>query len=347
MPDDPEATEAREHDRGDLGDDRFAEIVRLCRDFQGSRVLLTAVELDLFTHLGGDAMTASKLAAAINADERSLELVCNALVALGLLSRDGDWYASSTAAQRYLDAQSEEYRGNVVHLANWWWTRWSMLTDVVRGGEAVDGPPEELTESFVLAMHEGKPDVGRRMVECLDLHAVTRVIDLGCGPATILEALAEALPEVALVGVDRPEVLEVARRRLPAALLEQRIVLVPGDFVAKDVPRGGELPEAYDLAILSSVVHLLDEPANIALLTRVHDALDPGGKLAIRDFVVTDGGSGPREAALFAITMLVASRAGRCYEFERIRGWLHDAGFGQVEMQDFDGPVKLITARRA
>lgn len=268
-------------------------------------------------------------------------------MALELLVVDDGRYANSAPARRFLDSSSDDYRGHVIELARWWWTRWSELTRVVQSGESVDGPPAEILRDFTLAMHEGKPDAGNRLVGMLDLHGVERIVDLGCGPGTIAEALAVALPDAQVVCVDREEVLEVAGERLPAELLDKRVALVPRDLFTEGIPLAGDRPGAYDLAVLSSIVHLHDEEQNKDLLGRVYDALEPGGRVVIRDFLVDEEGIEPVDAALFALTMLVSTRDGRCYSFAQIKQWLNDAGFGEVEKQEFDGPVRLITARRA
>jgi len=328
-------------------EDDFDTIARLASDFRASRVVLTAVELNLFSLLGTERLQTETLARRAHAQERGVELLANALVGLGLLSLDEHGYACTPSSRRYLDETSPDYRGRVIRLASWWWTRWSDLTDIVRNGNAPDGPPTEMLEDFTLAMQQGKPRAGSLLAEKLDLHGVSRIVDLGGGPGAFAEALAATLPEAQIVVVDRPEVIDIARRHLPASLLDRRIVFVAHDFVNEGIPLAGDAPAPYDLAILSSVVHLLGEEENAALLKRVRDALAPGGRIAIRDFLVDEKGVAPLDAALLAVTMLVSSRRGRCYSFARIKEWLHAAGFGEVEKSEFDGPAVLITARRA
>ena len=325
----------------------FEEIARLSDGFRASRVLLTAVELNLFSLLGSDRLDAAALARSARCEERGVELLANALVGLGLLSVNEEGYACTPLSRRFLDSASPDYRGSVVRLGSWWWTRWSDLTQVVKTGGAPAGPPAEMIEDFTLAMLQGKPDAGELLVQKLELHGVRRVVDLGGGPGGIAQALALALPEAQVIVVDKPEVIAVARRHTPADLLGKRVVFEARDFVNDAIPLVGDPPGNYDLALLSSVVHLLSEEENIVLLGRIHDALVPGGRVLIRGFLVDESGVEPLAAALFAVTMLVSSREGRCYSFARMKGWLNEAGFGEVKQQDFDGPIALITARRA
>jgi len=237
----------------------------------------------------------------------------------------------------------------VITLAGDLWRRWSRLTEIVRSGpEARDDErrPRE-TADFTRAMRQRRPEPGARLVDLLDLHGVDRAIDLGGGPGTFSEALARALPDGQVVLVDLPEVLEVTRELLPDDLLDGRIVLEPRDIVADGIPLAGDPPAPYDLALLSSVLHIYGPEDNATLLGRIYEVLEPGGQVVIREFLLDETGTRPVEAALFSVNMLVATESGRSYTFDEIRGWLHDAGFGEVQRIDLEGPIGLVTARRA
>lgn len=333
--------------QGDRGE--FLEIVGRARRFREARIVLTAVELDLFSVLSSQSLRAEELAERLDAEVRGVTILCNALVALGLLVRSEDRYAASDAARRYLDRDSDEYRGSYLHHWNHLWDRWSRLTEVVRAGADAIGPEWGASQKrdFVLAMHARKDGAGDSLVGQLDLHGVERAIDLGGGSGTFAEALARAVPECQVVLVDRPEAIEIARTRLPEELLADRIVTIERDFMEEGVPLAGTPPAPYDLALLSMVLHSYPPSENSRLLGRVFEALEPGGQVVIREFVLDEGLTSPAEAALFGVNMLVNTEAGRAYSFEEMKGWLHEAGFGQVERLPLEGAVELIVARRA
>ena len=58
--------------------------------FFASRTLLTAVELELFTHLGAHPMTGAQIQEALGLHARAIPDFPDALVALGILNREGD-----------------------------------------------------------------------------------------------------------------------------------------------------------------------------------------------------------------------------------------------------------------
>jgi hypothetical protein len=71
---------------------------------------------------------------------------------------------------------------------------------------------------------------------------------------------------------------------------------------------------------------------NVELYRKVHGALEPGGRLVIRDHVMSDDHTQPRRGAVFAVNMLVGTAGGGTYSFAEIRAGLEDAGFTTVRL---------------
>ena len=74
-----------------------------------TKILLTAVKLDVFSVLDGRGRTASEAAEKLGADVRALELLLNALVAIRLLSKTGDLYANTPVATTHLVKHGPQY----------------------------------------------------------------------------------------------------------------------------------------------------------------------------------------------------------------------------------------------
>src|SRR5215208_2211569 len=97
-------------------------IMQVGMGFWASKTLLSAVELELFTVLGDDAKTGPQLAAALDLHERAIPDFPDALVALGLLDRDGQGsdaaYRNTAETAVFLDKASPAYLGGILEMAN-------------------------------------------------------------------------------------------------------------------------------------------------------------------------------------------------------------------------------------
>jgi hypothetical protein len=65
------------------------------------------------------------------------------------------------------------------------------------------------------------------------------------------------------------------------------------------------------------------------LIRKVHDCLNDGGRIVLRDFVLDDDRAGPPEAAMFAVQLLLATKAGGLDTRGDLARWLAEAGFAR------------------
>lgn len=301
------------------------EFDAIARGFMESRALLTAIELDAFTAIQEGA-TAGEAATRMGADARATEALLNVMVAIGAATkRDGVFRATPEAARFLAGDSPESLRTAMMHTVNMW-ERWNTLTEAVRAGTSVfdrKRTPEQ-TESFIAAMDRGGAARAGMVAAALDLAGKTRVLDVGGGSGAYSIAFARANPSLRCVVFDLEPVTKIAARHIAAAGLEGRVTTQVGDMLADDLGAG------YDLALLSSILHMLSPEDSIALLRKCHAALAPGGEVVIQDFILSDDKTAPRHGALFALNMLVATTAGNAYSGAEYRDWLERAGFSST-----------------
>jgi len=322
------------------------EIDSIARGYWASRVLLTAIELDLFTALGAGA-TAAEAAARAGTQPAATARLLNALVGLELLAKEGDRFRCTPAAQDFLAAGGpDDSRASLRHLANLW-ERWGTLTDCLRQGARVEGPQRSddaaWTEAFIGAMHRGSGLRAPGVVSALAAEGLLagrrRLLDLGGGSGAYCHAFLAALPEARATLFDLAEVVELARGYAEAAGVAGRM-----DFVAGDL-REGRFGQGFDLALVSAICHMLSPADNLALLAALHGALAPGGLVVISDFVLDENRATPAFASLFGINMLVATGGGDSYAESDYRTWLAGAGYSQIRRLALAGPAHLMVAQ--
>ncbi|GIW72685.1 MAG: hypothetical protein KatS3mg102_2227 [Planctomycetota bacterium] len=324
----------------------WSEIVELGRGFMPARIVLTAVELDLFTVLEQRGpLGPVELGRALGASERGTVALAEALVALGLLERTAQGaFAATEPARRTLSRHSPHWRAApLLHLGALW-RSWSELTEVVRTGRPPAREPERKEQlAFQLAMHHLKLDRAEAIARALPLGGSKRVLDLGGGAGTIAAALLRLDPAVEVTLYDLHLALDVAKKLWPREWIEAgRLRLKAGDMLQDLLPAG------FDLVLLSDVIHMFEPVEVRRLFARVRDSVVGGGLIAVRDFFLDEDRSGPVAAAVFAVNMLVATPAGRVYTRGEVGQWLEQAGFTAPEERAAEGDAehRILLARK-
>jgi len=305
-------------------------ILATARGFMESRVLLSAAELGVFDLLCVKPKTAAEVAEELGGDLRATTILLDALAALGYLSKTSDLYACPRAISRLLGTESSvSVLPMVLHVAGLW-TQWSQLTDIVRRGSQADQMAPLRDDSQIKAFIEAMHVIGSRMagniVTATDSANVQSLLDVGGATGTYTEAFLKACPGMCATLFDLPPVIELARNRLAPTGLLDRISLVPGDFYRD------EFPAHHDLVLLSAIIHQNSPAQNVELYKRAYRALNPGGRIVIRDHVMSPDHTKPAAGALFAVNMLVATPGGSTYSMDEIRETLTEAGFVKVRL---------------
>ncbi|MBZ5583488.1 MAG: methyltransferase domain-containing protein [Acidobacteriia bacterium] len=292
-----------------------------------------------------DLQTVARLS---GASVRGLRAVMNALVGYGLLLKNHEGqYSLASDAAAFLVSSKPGYLGGLArHTTDDLIPRWLALRDVVQTGKPAAGVNQqqagsEFFEHFVEDLFPMNYPAAQALARALDLANVNhpvKVLDLAAGSGVWGIALAQSSPRVAVTAVDWPNVLEVTRRVVARRGVAERYSYAAGDLAAADFGRG------YDIAVLGHILHSEGERRSRALLKKTHDALKPGGTIAIAEFLVDDDRTGPPLGLTFAVNMLVATDEGDTYSFREIAGWLRDAGFEDARTVDAPGPSPLILA---
>lgn len=312
-----------------MGDDSAEKILKLGRDFMECRILLTGAELNLFTLLGREPLTALEASARIGADLRALTILLDALAALGLLVKEGERYGCAEGIAPLL---SDDSPGSilpmVLHMAHLW-RRWSGLTATVKGVRMAEekpfrGPGE--MRAFIGAMHVVAEPQAAQIVRAVDPASAKALIDVGGASGTYTIAFLRAVPEMKATLFDRPEVVAMARERFEKEGVLGRVTLVAGDFYRD------ELPPGHDLAFVSAIIHQNSLEQNAELYAKVFRSLEKGGRIVIRDHVMEPGRTRPRSGAVFAVNMLTGTSGGGTYTFAEIKDGLSRAGFTRTRL---------------
>ena len=325
------------------------DLESMIRGFQPSRVLLTAIELDIFTAVAEvrapAGVAAEDVAPRTGGSRRGVEALLNALVALGLLEKKDGRFRNGPAADTFLRAGAlHDSRAALTHTAHMW-DRWGTLTECVRKGTPVAhldmaDRGQDWFEPFIAAMHRNASLRAPIVAAALDLAGVGRLLDLGGGSGAYAAAFARAKPDLLATVFDLPAVTPLTRRYLDASGVGDRVRTVDGDL------RTDAYGTGFDLVLVSAICHMNGPDENVAMFRQARAALNPGGRIVIHDYVLDDDKAGPRAGALFALNMLVGTQNGSAYSAAEYCSWLSQAGFESARMVALPGPTDLVLAAR-
>ena len=317
-----------------------AAIRELAMNFQSSRVLLTAVELRVFSLIGDGGLTSAEVAGRAASHPRATDRLLNALCAMRLLVKREDRFWNTPQSRRYLDDSSPDFAAGLGHTASMWHS-WSGLTDAVREGKpalraAINDRGDAWLKPFIAAMHYRAAQQAPEMADLIGLAGVKRVLDVGGGSGAFAAAFAAKEPGLVAVVFDLPNVVPLTRDYIAEAGLTGRVTTAVGDYLADPLPKG------FDLVFLSAVIHSNSPEQNAALLASCAAALNPGGRVAVVDWVMEDDRVTPPGGAFFALNMLVATDQGDTFTEREIRGWMNEAGLAPGPRIDTGSGTSIV-----
>ncbi|PLX76597.1 MAG: hypothetical protein C0615_06495 [Desulfuromonas sp.] len=325
----------------------YRDIQRLAGGFQAAKIFLTANDLGLFLQIGDGSNSVDELATALDVDQRALELLLNALVALGLLVKKEDRFSNLPVVHQSL-GDEEQYRGHIFRHIHHCWSAWNNLGDILKSGKnsfvAEDkalGDDDDWTDAFIRGMNDVTRELAPQVVPQLELGNVETLLDLGGGPGTYAAAVQRAWPDINEIRLfDLPDALEIGRANLEAWGLADRVAFCPGSFHDRVLPAGN------DAIWLSQILHSQDEAGCRQLIENSFTALNPGGRLLVHEFLLDGTKTAPTTAAIFAVHMLVMTEGGRAYSEDEIAGWMTDAGFTDITVRRVSPDTAVVDGRK-
>jgi len=311
--------------------------------FMQSRIILSAVELDIFGALRGKSAGSEEIAGRLELDPRATDILLNALSAMGLLNKKNGLFSNSEMAAAFLSGESfRDSRAALMHRIHQF-DSWSRLSEVVRNGSPsgfvkMQDRQKQWTETFIAAMHRNGSYRARKIAKILDLDGIERMLDLGGGSGAYSIAFAQVAPGLKSVVFDIPNVTPITQRYILQAGLSDRIITADGDMHCDDYGSG------FDMVFISAICHMNSPEENIEIFHRSALALKTGGRIVVGDFIMNEDKVSPLTGSLFAVNMLVATKAGNSYSYKEYSDWLTACGFDKIRRIDIAAPAGLIEA---
>lgn len=322
-------------------------IMGLINGYWATGILGAAASHSLFTHLEAGADTADQLAARAGISERGAQTLLSGLVSLGLVELRNGSYRNTAEATAFLVEGRPANLGNFAKLKLAHMGDLTTLPDVVRAGGPVSNPTVEVAdnphwEKVVQAIAAQSVPVATIAADLLRLAEAGEIsiLDVGGGSGIYSATWLELNPAAHSTQLDWAPINAIATRLLTERGVGDRFTCIDGDFHTTDFGTA-----TYDIAVFSHIAHQEGPEDNIALFTKLRDALKPGGTLVINDYIVDDDRTGPPFPLLFASEMLLKSKQGETWRRTDYQTWLTKSGFEDITFHPTQSPATLVFAR--
>ncbi|UPM44345.1 acetylserotonin O-methyltransferase [Halocatena salina] len=315
--------------------------------FLGSKALLSAVEMGVFTALAQNPSSKTELTDRLGLHPDIAADFLDALVALNLLERDDGVYRNAPDADRFLDQNKETYIGGHFEWAN---TRmyplFGNLTETLRTGEPQTAYSEdedvfdelygndELFERFVNGMAGMSAHVAENLAESFEWDAYETVCDVGASKGIVPVTVAEKNDHIEATAFDLPRLEPIATEFIANSGVADRVSFHAGDVFEE------ELPE-HDVFVMGRLLHDFDLTHKKELIQRAYDALPDGGALLVYGTMI-DNERRENDGALLTNLYIQVETDGFDYTHEQCQTWLHEVGFSETEACDLPGRESVV-----
>ncbi len=298
--------------------------------------LHAGVKLELFTILGDCLLGAEEVAKKAGGSIDGVERLLDALVAMELLEKRDGKYENTDGAKAFLTKKAPGYVGHMImhhhHLA----PSWCRLDESVAIGkptrERISFGKEEHRESFLMGMFNMASILAPRLTPEIDLGGRKTLLDLGGGPGTYAIHFCLYNQDLKAVVYDLPTTRPFMEKTVERFGLGHRISFQEGDYASQGIEG------KYDAAWLSHILHGESPEKCREIVKKTVLALEPGGLIAIHEFILNDSKSGPLFPALFSLNMLLGTDGGRAYSESELSDMLSSAGVKNIRRIPLNTP---------
>ncbi|HVB38265.1 MAG TPA: methyltransferase [Vicinamibacterales bacterium] len=324
-------------------------IMQIGMGFMASKVLLSAIEMELFTDLARRPGALKDVQGRLGLHPRAARDFLDALVALGFLQRTDGVYANTPETELFLDRHKPSYIGGILEMANHRLYRfWGEMTEALRTGrpqneakagdepifEALYADPARLKQ-FLKAMTGISHGANVAIARTFPWAQYHSCVDVGTAQGDLVAQVALANPHLSGIGFDLAEVQPVFEEYVEQLGLGHRLTFVPGSFFTEPLPKA-------DVVMMGHILHDWDLEQKKMLVRKAWDALPAGGAFIVYETIIDDDRRKNVFGLLMSLNMLIETPGGFDYSGADCMGWMKEAGFKDTRVEHLVGPDSMV-----
>lgn len=332
-----------------------SKIMQTGMGFWASKTLLTAINMELFSHLAEGELSGEDIQSKLGLHDRVLYDFLDTLVALGFLERSGlketALYGNAEDANLFLDKKKRSYVGGMLEMANnRLFPFWNNLEEGLKTGkpqnetksggkpvfEALYNNPLKLRE-FLDAM--GGIQMGNfiSLSQVFDFSDYNTLCDLGGAGGFLSAQVALNNPHMKCISFDLPPVAPLATENIQKMGLTDQVSIQSGDFFTDEIPN-------VDVITMGNVLHDWGLQEKLLLIKRAYDALPDGGVLIVIENIIDDERNKNTFGLLMSLNMMIETPDGFDFSFSDFNQWVLEVGFRETSIIPLTGPSSAVIA---
>jgi O-methyltransferase domain/Dimerisation domain len=332
-----------------------SKIMQVGMGFWASKVLLTAVNLGLFTLLAKGALSGEEIKEKSGLHERSLYDFLDSLVALGFLTRTGlketSMYHNAEDTDLFLDRNKPSYVGGLLEMANhrlypfWGDLEAGLKTGLPQNEVKTNGRPlfevlyedKERLQEFVKAMAGAQMGNFIAFSKMFDFSGYSTLCDIGGAGGFLAAQVAMNNSHMKCITLDLPPVSEIATENMLHMSLEDRVSVQSGDIFKDDFPKA-------DIITMGNILHDWGTNDKKMLIKKAYDALPDGGAFAVIENIIDDDRSKNAFGLLMSLNMLIETTDGYDFSGSDFDELAKEIGFEKTYVLPLTGPSSAAIA---
>ncbi|MCK5467748.1 MAG: methyltransferase [Cyclobacteriaceae bacterium] len=333
-----------------------SQIMQVGVGFFASKTLLTAVKLELFTHLSLCPLSGEEIKGKLGLQSRGLYDFLDTLVSLSFLNREGlrdeAFYSNTEETDLFLDKSKPSYIGGILEMANnRLYKFWDNLDDALITGQ----PQNEIKHTgvslfdelykdsqklreFMMAMQGAQMGAFIELASQFNFKKYNTLCDIGGASAALSIQVAQKNPHMKCISADLPVVRAIAQENIERFKLQGNVSTVNLDFFEESA-----FPKS-DVITMGNILHDWGLHDKKMLMKKAYNALPEGGALVIVENVIDNDRSKNTFGLLMSLNMLIETLEGFDFTASDFEGWAKGIGFSKVEMMPLAGPTSAVIA---
>jgi len=320
--------------------------------FRASKVLLSAIELGVFTVLAEQSLDAAALMRQTGLHERGVRDFFDSLVALGFLRRsENGLYSNTPEADFYLDRGKPTYIGALFEqYSTIGYGLWNLLTQALQTGLPQIGVAAEShfahtyadparLRTFVKSMTAVSLRAAKSIAVQFPWRDYRTFIDIGTAEGCLPVEVAIAHPHLRGGGYDLPQLRDSFAAYIHERGLSDRLHFHSGNFFETTLP-------AADVVVLGNILHLWDLDTKRMLLGKAYDSVNEGGALIVYETLIPEDRRSNAVGMLASLNMLLWTAGGFDFSGTDCAGWMRGAGFREIRVESLAAEESMVIGKK-